>query len=580
MGSKLLVSAVAGLVAWPVVRFLTRARRIDARGIPEIIQWTLLPALAITFASDSLKRALAGSPPRALVWVLAVCAGLCVALLFVRTRPRTRGSWVVWLPVLAAVLLAGHACVSFWTYGSFDYEGVPPRRAEGRPPIFLIVLDTVRADHLRCYGYSRDTMPALERWASGGLTATRAISPSGWTAPAHASIFSGRTVSGHGIHYRSTPATGPDAPMATPSFEGVSWLPEMLRAEGYHCLAVSANPLALPSDITGFDRVVIPGHRVWPFASVAARADGVSPLARRVNEWMRWRMPYVDARGIVDVARRAVPDDDRPLFLFVNFLDAHSPYNPPAAALRELGVRPGHAFPRYQLHRETTRLWGSLPDGKAQYVADLYDGELRWLDMNLESFLPWIDERYGGGAIVIVTSDHGEELGEEGRVGHEYGLPQRVLHVPLFVRGPGLAPGTLDDVVSLRSLFGFIHSCARGNAPDVEDLLETDGRGLISERYPSVGNAEVLGRDYARPWVSVIDGEYKAVGPSHAGLEFYDIEAMGFDREVPASDSLAQTALAARIDEYWEEFQDRRAEAPRRPSAGEVEALRSLGYLE
>ncbi len=152
VGSKLLVSAVAGLVAWPVLRFLTRARRIDAWGIPEIIQWTLLPALAITFANDSLKRALAGSPPLVLVWVLGVCAGLCAALLFVRTRPRTRGSWVVWLPVLAAILLAGHACVNSWTCGRFDYEGVPPRRSEGRPPIFLIVLDTVRADHLRCYG--------------------------------------------------------------------------------------------------------------------------------------------------------------------------------------------------------------------------------------------------------------------------------------------------------------------------------------------------------------------------------------------------------------------------------------------
>ncbi len=411
------------------------------------------------------------------------------------------------------------------------------------------------------------------------MTATRAISPGGWTAPAHASIFSGRTVSGHGIHRRSTPGTSPNASAWTRSFEGVSWLPEMLRAEGYYCLAVSANLMALPGDITGFDRVVIPGRHLWLSASVAARADGRSPLARRVNEWMRWRMPYVDARGIVDIARRAVPNDDRPLFLFVNFLDAHSPYNPPAVALRKLGVRPGHAFSRYQLHGKTTLLWGLLPDGKAQYVADLYDGELRWLDMNLETLLPWIDERYGEDAIVIVTSDHGEELGEEGRVGHEYGLSQRIIHVPLFVRGPGLAPGRLDDVVSLRSLFDFIHSCASGKVPNVEDLLDADDHGLISERYPSVANAELLGRDYYRPWVSVIDGRYKAVGPSHAGLEFYDIEATGFDREVPASNSLVETALGTRIDEYWEEFQDRRAGEDETLSARELDVLRSLGYL-
>ncbi len=322
--------------------------------------------------------------------------------------------------------------------------------------------------------------------------------------------------------------------MATQPYDDVSWLPDMLRAEGYHCLAVSANPLAMYGDSTGFDRVVMPRHRQWRFPTLAGRADERSPFARGVNEWMRWRTPYVDARGIADITRRAVPDDDRPLFLFVNFLDAHCPYNPPPAALRELGVRPGRLFSRYQWNGATTRLWDSLPDGKAQYVADLYDGELRWLDMNLESFLLW----------------------------------------------PGLAPGTLDEVISLRRLFGFIVSCARGNAPDVEDLRETDGRGVISERYRSMGNAGVLGWDRERPWVSVIDGGHKAVGPSHVGLEFYDVESMGFDREVPASDSLAQTALAARVDEYWEEFQDRRTEVHRRPSAGEVEAIRSLGYLE
>ena len=64
-------------------------------------------------------------------------------------------------------------------------------------------MDTVRADHLRSHGYERPTMPALERWAEGAVTATRAISAAGWTAPAHASMFSGETVSGHGVHYTS-----------------------------------------------------------------------------------------------------------------------------------------------------------------------------------------------------------------------------------------------------------------------------------------------------------------------------------------------------------------------------------------
>jgi arylsulfatase A-like enzyme len=354
----------------------------------------------------------------------------------------------------------------------------------------------------------------------------------------------------------------------------------VLHDEGYYCLAVSANALALRPEITGFDRVVIPARDDWSSSTLAARVDAVSPLTRRVGERMGWRVPYVDARGIVDIAMRAVPGDDRPLFLFINFLDAHAPYNPPAPALKELGVQPGHLFPRYMLHRNISRLWDSLPEGKSQYVADLYDGELRWVDMNLELLLRWIDERYGEDAVVIVASDHGEELGEEGRVGHEYGLSQRIIHVPLFVRGPGLGSGELSDVVSLRSLYSFICSWAKGDSPGVEELVEADELALVSERYPSTLNARILGQDHMRPWVSMIDGEHKAVGPSQGGFEFYDIEAMGFDREVVVSDSLLESALRVRIDEYWEDFRDQRMGGDEVLSARKTEVLRSLGYLD
>jgi hypothetical protein len=577
---KLIVLVVTGSIAWPTARLLMRARRADAWGVGEIIQWALIPALVVGFANEALNRLVSGALPAAAVSAVASGAFLFVAVLSLGARPTRRLSWVRWLPILVAVLLAAHSCISFRTCGSYDYGATTARRPGYRPHIILIIIDTVRADHMRCYGYSRDTMPALERWATGALTARRAVSPAGWTTPAHASIFSGRTVSEHGIHYGSSQqGTGVGAPFVTSAFEDVSWLPDLLRDEGYHCLAISANVLALRPEITGFDRVIIPERDGWLHSSLAARVDAVSPLTRGISERMGWRMPYVDARGIVNITMSAVPRDDRPLFLFVNFLDAHGPYNPPAPALKDLGVQPGHVFPRYLLHRKISRLWDSLPEGKAQYVADLYDGELRWVDMNLELLLRWIDERYGEDAVVIVASDHGEELGEEGRVGHEYGLSQRIIHVPLFVRGPGLCGGELRDVVSLRSLSGFIHSWAKGDSPGVEELVEVGEHGLVSERYASTENASILGPDYERPWVSVIDGQYKAVGPSQRCFELYDIEAMGFDREVVTSDSLLESALRARIDEYWEEFRDQRTGGEEAPLAREMEVLRSLGYL-
>ena len=88
--------------------------------------------------------------------------------------------------------------------------------------------------------------------------------------------------------------------------------------------------------------------------------------------------------------------------------------------------------------------------------------------MNLDRLLAWIDERFGEDSIVIVTSTMGEELGEHGRVGHEYGLAQSLVHVPLYIRSPGLASGRTDAVVSLTSLFDFIMASALGKEPELE----------------------------------------------------------------------------------------------------------------
>ena len=151
-------------------------------------------------------------------------------------------------------------CVSSaFFYG--NHVASQEREGADRPNIILIVLDTVRADRLKGFSYDRDTMPALERWASNALAATRAMSPAGWTTAAHASMFSGKSVSEHGIHYG--PGTERRDPFRTRAFDGVSWLPEVLAEQGYDCLAVSANQFAVPQELTGFRRVFSPDHSDW-----------------------------------------------------------------------------------------------------------------------------------------------------------------------------------------------------------------------------------------------------------------------------------------------------------------------------
>lgn len=211
----------------------------------------------------------------------------------------------------------------------------------------------------------------------------------------------------------------------------------------------------------------------------------------------------------------------------------------------------------------------------------LYDAELHGLDSQLARLLTWIDERYGEDAVIIVTSDHGEELGEAGRVGHEYGLSQTLLHVPLFVRSPALSAGTVDEVVNIQHLYNFIDAVATGESTDIDALIGVGKYHHVAERYPSGYNTS-LGRGYDRPWVCMFDGRYKGLGPSEEGFDLYDIEVLGFGTDAETSNPAIGDLMKTRIDDYWMEHEDRREETQRLESLSEEELkrLRSLGYVD
>jgi sulfatase-like protein len=518
--------------------------------------WTILPALAIAALAAAVARGeLAG-------WADALRSLAGSGLLFVllallaRRLDRTRGP-VVHACALAVPLAAGlavaAACFESSRFGR--WEGAAPAGAATtqRPDIVLVVLDTVRADHLRRYGYERDTMPELERWADRALVAARAVSPGGWTSPVHASIFSGLTPSQHGIDYAGDPADG----LRTAAFPDVRWLPDLLAQEGYTTIAVAANELALPAEVSGFTRSFSPRREEWNGGTLGHLADTLFAPLRWRSEANGWRLPKVDAEAVADVAMRAVPSGG-PVFLFVNFMDAHSPYDPPPSALAALGVSPGHRIDRFLSHRELTRGWCALPEGSAAELRDLYDAELRFQDLHLKRLLDWVDARFGADAVVVVTADHGEELGEERRVGHEFGLSQALIHVPLFVRARGLAAGTIEEPVSLRSLFGFFLGVGTGKGASRDELVQGDDLGVLSERARSRYNRDRLGPAYDRCWIAAFAGDVKAVGPSEFGLERFDVGSQGFDRQLPIAAPPASERLGERIDRYWSTFRDRR----------------------
>ncbi len=326
----------------------------------------------------------------------------------VRTqRPAARSNstrWVVLLLAVIALVVASYRAYRWSTRPEVVEMREAARDARGRPPtVVFVVLDAVRADHTSLCGYGRPTTPTLEELREAGASWTcSAVAPGSWTLPSHASFFTGASPLEHGAHFvsgnehgvlnsfRSTP-DGTDI-AARPLGPELETLAESFSAVGYQTLAVSANPVV--SSFTGLLR----GFEVQDAASYLGWYHGEA-LAGRV------------ALALRDLDRA------RPLFLFVNINDAHQPWSAIPDGLGWVPASPRRAsrLPEYfALHG---------PAAQADFLEkqqDSYDYGIRRADDNLRALLALLDTTgwLAGDYRIVVTSDHGEFLGEHGMVDH------------------------------------------------------------------------------------------------------------------------------------------------------------------
>ncbi|MFM7141837.1 MAG: sulfatase, partial [Alphaproteobacteria bacterium] len=249
--------------------------------------------------------------------------------------------------------------------------------------VVLVVVDTLRADHLPIHGYHRETAPAIDRLARDGVVYDRAISPGTWTVTAHGSLFTGLWLSFHGAERMAGKET-----TARPMRREVRTLAEILRADGFHTAAFVGNN-AFVARAFGFDR----GFEQFQNDDELAYPPKLAEVAA---QW---------------VERQT----DR-LFLFVNVLDPHEPYDP----LPPLDTR----FPTKQADLGSSMTvavdsgMAVEPRMQAHFVSQ-YDGEIVLADRAVCAVVNTLVRtgRYDD-ALVVVTSDHGEFLGEHGLAGH------------------------------------------------------------------------------------------------------------------------------------------------------------------
>jgi arylsulfatase A-like enzyme len=464
-------------------------------------------------------RLLAGEPY--LAWrSLAVDAALVGAALLVTwmilRSPRVfrvRKRFGTPVAVAGAVLLVAEVGLHVWIEAGHarDVE----RRGEG-PSVVLLVLDSVRRDHLGLYGYARPTSPNLDALAREARVYESAWSASSWTVPSVRRLLHG-SVDG-------TAAPG----------EALS---ERLRARGYVTACFSDN-LHLAEDapiLRGFDRV-----------------------ERSVGEWRRpFRHTLVGEflergsggsdRRLVDRALAWVERAKGPFFLYVHLMESHTPFDePPIDGRRRAGRQ--IEYPMTGMH---------ITPAEREDIVARYDGGIREVDAQAGRLLAAL-RGAGRPVVALITSDHGESLGEDDRWFHGRTLAPELVRVPLLVIGDGVRPGRVTEAVDYGSVADTVLAVAGGPCAGcgARDLRSSEGDRLAAGRLPP-GLAYRVAR-----------GHRLLVDFDTGRRQLFDLAADPDERhDVSGSDPALTAALAATL--------------PRTAPAGapDEEGLRALGYL-
>jgi arylsulfatase A-like enzyme len=485
-----------------------------------------------------------------------------------------------------------------------------------RQNVVVVVMDTARARETVRSDRREMALPALDRLAEDGTEYTQAFASAPWTLPSHASLFTGTYSSKHGAH-ASHKHLDDDLPTIAEAFQ----------ASSYETVAVSNNTWI--SEEFGFARGFDTVYKTWQYVqtdtdlgeiartkrgtemirALAARLVDGNPAvnvanaiygqffrkrtddgARRTNEWLR--------NWLTDRTR------DDPFFLFVNYLEPHLEYRPPKSLAKKFlpdGVTYDEAM--------------DVPQDAWQYIAgdvELTDRELEILCALYRAELAYLDGRIGElreqmeaagefeNTIFVVTSDHGENIGDHGMMDHQYCLYDTLLHVPLVVHGDGFEDGWVDDLVQLPDLAPTLLDAASIDANEMREGLqgqsfhpesETESRKYtIAEYMAPQPSMEALRKQIGtlsdnvvrldRSLRAIRTDEEKLIRGSDGTHELYEVRNDPMELTNIAADRPERiSALETTLNDWLGSFEHTNASGSVSMSASTKARLEDLGYL-
>lgn len=515
--ANVVLFAGAALVVWLASLFLPRLR--TARFVALLLSFLMFLAWLLLIPLN--------------IWaILLLSAGLAW-----RLSPPLSGWSALRRPFRGAALGAAIVLLLAVGLNAALYANERAERARlgearsGVPNVLLIIWDTVRAESLSLYGRNLPTTPNLERLAARGVSFAKAISTSPWTLPAHASLFTGRLP-----HETS-------AAWYTPLDDTHMTLAERLGTDGWATAGFAANDLyvdwehGLARGFVHFEDYRITPGQVMLASSLGERiltgGGGWTPGLLRTL--LGHHHKYI-GRKWADQVNSALLDwldakePDRPFFAFLNYFDAHLPYDPPAPFATMFGPpRRTTTFPERLRNVWEGRGKWDLSDEDLAAEVRAYEASVAYLDDRLGRLLDSLSERgLLENTLVVVTSDHGEEFGEHGSFEHGGNLYFEQTHVPLVFSWPGRLPEgiVIDTPVSIRDVPATIDRLARDEArrtfpgSSLTRFWEASG----SPRASPVVAELVPGHEADQRMTSVIAAGFQYIADIDGAIELYDMK--------------------------------------------------------
>ena len=423
-----------------------------------------------------------------------------------------------------------------------------------RPNVFFVVLDAVRPDHLSCYGYPRKTSPNIDKIAEEGVLFENAFSTSAWSPPSHTSMFTGMYPSHHGVLGENL----------YPSKENQNII-EIFKSKGYQTLGICPNYFISPifGFHHGFNKFVAESLHLellkkhfWDFIIFGFETDPRALIYR----WTYHAIIFQEIKKWITLSRKK----NKPFFIFINYFDAHLPHHPPQPFREKFGKTSNKNVDLKKIEECINKRFGfpyiakevEITKEEWNVVKSRYDAEIAYIDFFLGKVLNYLKKHgFFDNTFILITSDHGENLGDHQLAGHAFCLYDTLIHVPLIISFPKYtSPGKrISNIISTVDIFPTLISILnieKKDGIDGKNLIPFEERiyheYILAEYGPPIAQIENMKRHcpnfnstiYNKNWRCIRSADFKYIVASDGKEEGYNLkndakESKNIIKEIP-----------------------------------------------